>query len=263
MMSATLPNADPGSPAPNGQFLADPVAEGRRVVAGANDEGLTLRLLGGVAVFLRSPDAKPLLGREIHDIDLVAPRDSKRAVERVFQRLGYTSDEMFNAFHGASRQLYIDLVNQRKVDVFVGSFSMCHEIPIADRLDRDPLTVPLAELLLTKLQIVQLNERDERDIYNLCFHNSLSATEQDGIEADFIGALCAGDWGLWRTCRGTIERCRADLRNYELSPVDRRLIDTRLQELWERIDAAPKSGRWKRRSRVGDRMRWYQEPEEE
>ncbi|HUA05329.1 MAG TPA: hypothetical protein VMB27_15600 [Solirubrobacteraceae bacterium] len=243
--------------------LADPVAEGRRVVEQARAGGIVLRLLGGVAVILQAPDAKPLLGRQINDIDLVTPKGSKRAVAELFQSLGYADDEVFNAFHGAHRQIYVDVGNQRKVDVFVGAFSMCHEIPIADRLDREPFTVPLAELLLTKLQIVELNERDERDIYNLCFHHELSSGGEPGIEGGLIAELCARDWGLWRTCKGTIERCRADLAGYDLAPHERELIDARLGRLWDAIEAAPKTSKWRWRAKVGERVRWYEEPEEE
>jgi hypothetical protein len=240
--------------------LADPVAEGRRVVDAARARGLVLRLLGGVAVFLQAPDSKPLLHREIRDIDLVSPKGSKRAVLELFQTLGYVEDEVFNAFHGAHRQIYVDVEHARKVDVFVGAFAMCHEIPIADRLDRHPLTLPPAELLLTKLQIVELNERDERDIYSLCYHHEIDA---EGIEADVIAELCARDWGLWRTCKGTIERCQADLAGYSLGDRDRALIDERLSRLWAAIDAAPKTSKWRWRAKVGERVRWYEEPEEE
>lgn len=240
--------------------LADPIAEGRRMVAGAGEKGVVLRLLGGVAVVLQAPESKPLLSRQINDIDVVTPRGNKKAVAEAFQSLGYADDEVFNAFHGAHRQIYVDLDNQRKVDVFVGAFSMCHEIPIAARLDREPLTVPLAELLLTKLQIVELNERDERDIYNLCFHHEIGPS---GIEAGMIAELCARDWGLWRTCKGTIERCRDDLGGYSLATQERALIDARLGQLWEAIELAPKTSKWRWRAKVGERVRWYEEPEEE
>ena len=237
---------------------ADPIEEGRRLVIRADADGVTLRLLGGVAVRLQAPEAGPLLTREIKDIDVVTPRGNNRALATVFGGLGYVGDEMFNAMHGTHRQLWVDPVNRRQVDVFVGAFVMCHSIPIAERLDREPLTVPRAELLLTKLQIIQLNERDERDIYNLCFHHDL-----DAIGADYIAELCARDWGLWRTSRQTIERCIADVGDYSLTPEQQHLITGRLNGLWERIEAEPKSGKWKRRNRVGDRKRWYEEPEEE
>ncbi len=259
MMSATSPDSSAGS---NGATLADPIAEGRRVVAGAGEKGVVLRLLGGVAIFLQAPEGMPLLTREIRDIDVVTPRGNKRAVAEAFQSLGYVDDEVFNAFHGAHRQIYVDVANERKVDVFVGAFSMCHEIPIAERLNREPFTVPLAELLLTKLQIVELNERDERDIYNLCFHHEISGAGEPGIEGGLIGNLCARDWGLWRTCKGTIERCRTDLAHYPLEPSERDLIDARLARLWDAIEAAPKTSKWRWRAKVGERKRWYEEPEE-
>jgi hypothetical protein len=258
-----MDTADPQASVSDAAPLADPLAEARRIISRGDREGVVLRVLGGAAVCLRAPGNAPLLKREVRDIDLVTPAGGKRAVAGVFESLGYVDDEQFNAFHGAQRQIYVDLVNRRKVDVFIGSFSMCHAIPIADRLDRDWLTIPLAELLLTKLQIVQLTERDERDIFNLCFHHELADSGEAGIDTDLIARLCAQDWGLWRTCKGTIERCRSDLDNYTLGESEREVIARRLEELWQRIEAAPKTSKWRLRNRVGDRVRWYNEPEEE
>jgi hypothetical protein len=242
--------------------LADPIAEARRLIDAGSAQGLTVRVLGGVAVHMQSPGGRPLLPRPLKDIDIVIPRGDGRRVARLLENLDYVGEEMFNAMRGSRRQLFHDVANARQLDVFVGEFSMCHSLPIADRLDRHPYTVPVAELILTKLQIVELNERDERDIYTLCYHHDVVLGSADGIEADVISNLCAADWGLWRTCQGTIERCCADIHQYELEPSARDVIESRLRRLWERIDAAPKTGKWKRRSRVGERVRWYQEPEE-
>ncbi|HEX7263018.1 MAG TPA: hypothetical protein VF383_02455 [Candidatus Dormibacteraeota bacterium] len=242
--------------------LADLIAEGRRLVEAANRKGLTMRLLGGVAVYMQSPPEGPLLPRVIGDVDLATHRGNRSATSELLQQVGYVGDQMFNAVHGARRLLFYDEVNSRKLDVFLGEFSMCHSIPIAERLDRDPLTIPLAELLLTKLQVVQLNERDQRDIYSLSFQHPLCEIGGVGIEAPFIADLCAKDWGLWRTSKATIETCIANLHHYSLPEGASQLITDRLQDLRRRIDASPKSGRWKLRSRVGDRVRWYEEPEE-
>ena len=242
--------------------LGDPVAESRRLVAAANDRGLTVRLLGGVAVCLQSPPEGPLLPRTCGDIDIATRRGNRRATTEVLQEAGYVGDQMFNAVHGARRLLFYDEVNHRKLDVFVGEFMMCHAIPITDRLDREPLTVPLAELMLTKLQIVELTERDQRDIYNLSYHHPLANGSASGLEADYIAELCAKDWGLWRTSKATIEKCLANLGDYSLQPDAERTIAESLQALLKRIEAAPKSTRWRIRSRVGDRMRWYDQPEE-
>src|SRR6202521_3538884 len=243
--------------------LGDPVSESRRLVAAANARGLLVRALGGVAVCLQAPAGGLLLPRACGDIDLATRREGRRAVADLLAEAGYVGDQMFNALHGARRLLFYDEANRRKLDVFVGEFSMCHVIPLMDRLDREPLTIPLAELLLTKLQIVQLNERDQRDIYNLILHHHLSDGDGTGIETDYIAGLCAKDWGLWRTCKATIERCAENLAGYSLPEDSSRLIAERLASLWQRIEAAPKSAKWRIRSRVGDRVRWYDEPEEE
>jgi len=253
----------PPDPAVDGAApLADPVAEARRVIDAARAQGVTLRAVGGVAVYLLSPEHQPILPRPLKDIDLVTSRGQGNAAGRVLAALEYVGEEMFNALRGSRRQLFHDPVNRRDVDVFVGEFTMCHTVPIAERLDRCPYTVPVAELLLTKLQIVELNERDERDIYTLCYHHELTDDPSSGLDAALIAGLCADDWGLWRTCRGTIERCVADVGRYDLDAGARDLILSRLAELWERVEAEPKTSRWRRRSRLGERKRWYQEPEE-
>jgi hypothetical protein len=242
--------------------LADPVAEARRVIDAAREQGVTLRALGGVAVYMLSPGHEPLLPRPLKDIDLVTARKQGAAAGRLLAELDYVGAEMFNALRGSRRQLFHDPINQRDLDIFVGEFTMCHTVPIAERLQLHPYTVPVAELLLTKLQIVELGERDERDIYTLCHQHELGDDPARTIDAAMIARLCADDWGLWRTCKGTIERSVADIGGYGLDAPARDRIVARLAELWQRIDEEPKTARWRRRNRLGERKRWYQEPEE-
>lgn len=242
--------------------LKDPIEESRRLIDAANARSLTVRVLGGVAVYLQAPAEGPLLPRPVGDIDITTRRGNRAGVTQVLTEAGYLPDEMFNALHGSRRMLFYDEVNGRKLDVFVGEFTMCHPIPIAERLERHPLTVPLAELMLTKLQIVELTERDQKDIYNLSYHHHVSGGDGTGIEGDYIAEICSKDWGLWRTARATIERCKTNLPGYGLDPPAATLIVERLDLLWTRIEEAPKTTRWRLRSRVGDRVRWYEEPEE-
>jgi hypothetical protein len=256
LTSSSPPDSNGSAP------VGDPLRESRRLVDAAGDAGVVMRLLGGVAVCLQAPAGQPLLPRKIGDIDVATRHGGKRAAIDVLTKAGYVPDEHFNAFHGARRLLFYDQANGRKLDVFIGDFSMCHVIPIADRLELDPLTVPLAELMLTKLQIVELTERDQRDIYNLAYHHDLREGDSRGIEADFIADLCAQDWGLWRTTRATVERCLHNMASYELEPQAAGTIAERLRALWKRIDAAPKTAKWRLRNRVGERVRWYEEPEE-
>jgi len=242
--------------------LPDPVAESRRLIDVANRKGLVARLLGGAAVYVQAPPGGPILPRLIKDIDIATRRGARSAVTEVLIAAGYVPDHMFNALHGARRLLFYDEANLRKLDVFVGDFWMCHQIPIADRLEREPLTIPLAELLLTKLQIVELTERDQRDIYSLTYHHPVIEADGPGIEAGYIAQICARDWGLWRTVKTTMERSRSAVGEYELDASARECIEQRLAQLWLRIESEPKTSRWRLRSRFGDRVRWYNEPEE-
>jgi hypothetical protein len=243
--------------------LADPVEETRRLISAAAGQGLLLRALGGVALYLLAPEGKPRLPRPVKDIDLAAPRGAGRPAARLLEQAGYAGDEMFNALHGSRRLLFTDPGLERHVDVFVGEFSMCHEIPLTGRLDREPLTVPPEELLLSKLQIVEATANDQSDVYSLLVHYEVGAGAGAGLDASFVAGLCARDWGLWRTCTGSIDRLLANLESSPLDPGEAGLVQERLERLRDRLEAEPKTMKWRLRSQVGDKVRWYQQPEEE
>ena len=247
--------------------LADPVAEAQRLIEIATQRGVVLRVLGGVAVRLQAPDGQPRLARQVKDIDLAAPKGTHKAAIKVAIEAGYVADEMFNALRGSRRLLFGDPNNGRHLDIFVGEFSMCHDLPLMARLNREPLTIPREELLLSKLQIIELTDNDQSDIYNLLFHNEVvsdgNASGAPVLDASFIAVLCASDWGLGRTCKLNLERSLANLAKSALDPDEQATVTARLNELRDRIDAEPKSMKWRMRDRVGDRVRWYNEPEEE
>lgn len=241
--------------------LADPVAEARRLIERAGASGLLLRALGGVAIRLQAPGGQPRLDRQVKDIDLAAVKGASKQAVKLILQAGYAADEMFNALRGSRRLLFHDIDNGRHLDIFIGEFSMCHNVPLTGRLERDPLTVPREELLLSKLQIVKLTGNDQGDIYNLLFHHDVG--DDQAISASFIASLCAADWGLWRTCQLNIDRSLQNLDGSALDADERKVVTDRLQTLKARIDAEPKGRKWRMRNQVGDRVRWYEEPEEE
>jgi hypothetical protein len=241
----------------------DIVEEARRVVGAAEAANVKLRVLGGIAVQLHAAGGvHPALARGYRDIDLVTARKQGRAAANVLRQLGYEPNERFNAINGSTRLVFYDLEHGRHVDVFVGEFRMCHAIPIADRLHLEDETVPLAELLLTKLQIVHLNEKDLRDVWAILLEHDVADHDEDAVNAGHIARLLAADWGLWRTSRESVESARAHLATSALDDADRALVDDRLRRLWQRVEDEPKSLRWRGRAKVGDRSRWYEEPEE-
>ena len=244
------------------EILEDIVSEGERLLGIASDEGVPLRLLGGVAVRMKAPEVPPALAREYKDIDFAVTKKGGGAADKLLRNAGYEPNVAFNAMHARERGLYYDEANGRQVDLFIDAFRMCHEIPLGKRLEVETDTVPLAELMLTKLQIVEVNEKDIRDTV-LLFHGHPIADHDNGaVNAPHIAALCADDWGLWRTITPNLERCRGHVGDYELPAEDRARIESRFDELLQRIEAEPKSRGWRRRAKVGERKRWYELPEE-
>lgn len=245
------------------QPLPDIIDEARRLTTAASEQGVPVRLVGGLAVRLRSDATfEPALAREYKDIDLVTVKGGSKKASAFLEGMGYAPHREFNSLSGGERLLYHDMAHARQLDVFVGSFRMCHAIPLSDRLTVDDRTIPLAELLLTKLQIVKLNEKDLRDIIAILHHHDVADHDGDTINAARIAALCADDWGLWRTSRMNVERARDGVAGYGLSDVDRAAIGGRLAHIWDAVERAPKSRAWRMRDRIGDRKQWYDDPEE-
>jgi len=243
-------------------ILPDLVDEGERLLALARERGASFALLGGVAVRLHAPEVPPALDREYKDLDFAVPRGGGRAAGQLLTDAGYEPQVVFNAMNGKERLLFHDNEHGRQVDVFVGSFRMCHEIPLSDRLEAGADTVPLAELLLTKLQIIELNEKDIRDTVLILHGHDVADHDQDAVNGARVAKLCAEDWGLWRTITANLERCATDVDAYELPDHDRARVRDRLKALLGHVEAAPKSRAWKLRAKIGERKRWYDLPEE-
>jgi hypothetical protein len=202
------------------------------------------------------------LARSYGDIDTATVKGQNRPVTDLLTGLGYEAARQFNALHGSSRMLFHDRANDRKLDVFVDGFELNHSIPITARIDVDAQTIPLAELLLTKLQVVEFTDKDMRDTLALFVGHEVGAGDDETINADVVAALTGEDWGLWRTTEINLQKLRDDIGAVGLDEPDQRLGLTRIDALWERIEAEPKSKRWRLRARVGDRKRWYQVPDE-
>ena len=245
--------------------LEDPVAETRRILAAAADERVPLRAIGGVAVALRAPVVARLRpARTYHDIDLVA-RAPRGPIERVLLSAGYEAAHRFNALNGAERLLFHD-PSGRRVDVFLDALRMCHLLPFSDRLEIDALTLPLADLLLSKLQIVEMTDRDVVDVIALLAEHPVT-DDDEGIGLPRIEAICTSSWGWWRTFDGNLGRLIDAWRNAGAarSDDDALIVGTasaRATGLRQRLAAAPKSMAWRLRASVGERVRWYDEPEE-
>lgn len=243
--------------------LPDPVEEARRLVDLARGAGVVLRIIGGIGVAIAAPSirtARP--PRTYHDIDLVAPAGS--AVITDFLRdARYEPAHRFNALNGSERLLFHD-PSGRRVDVFIERLSMCHVLDLRDRLSLHPWTVPPTDLLLSKLQIVEMTDRDAQDVEALLTDHALGEAD-DGIERRRLRAVCADDWGWWRTVDGSLAALIDRWRSWDGAAdgaADNAIPIARATAIRADLAAAPKGLRWRARARIGERRRWYEVPEE-
>jgi len=241
-------------------------AEALRIVQSATQEGLTLRLLGSLAFQIHSPrwgHLQKVLGRAYTDLDYAGYSREAARMEPFFSALGYRGDPEVNLYFAGQRMIFQRPENGLHVDVFFDRLNFCHEIKWLGRLEADNPTLPLAEMLLEKMQIVKINEKDIIDTIMLLLEHELGTHDQDAINVAQISGLCAQDWGLWRTTTMNLGKVALLCQAYEaLSADDRARVVAQVQAILAQVDRQPKSTAWKIRSKVGDRVKWYQDVEE-
>ncbi|TAN32181.1 hypothetical protein EPN29_08320 [bacterium] len=245
--------------------LEDAVAEGRRLVGSAGDREVAMRLLGGVAVAVACQGrvACDELARTYHDIDLAIPRRHSARAVRVLVSEGYRADERFNAQHGDARLLFIDPIRERQVDIFVSEFQMCHRLDLEPGLAAPGFTLPVSDLLLLKLQIVELNRKDVLDSLTLLLHFEMGGADTPlTLNATRIASLCASDWGWHTTVTDNLVQVEKLAPEILSNPHDVRTVHQRLSLLGSKIQDTRKSLGWRIRNRIGRRLQWYDLPDE-
>jgi hypothetical protein len=234
------------------------------LIEAARGREVPLRLVGGLAVRYLTPDFPPRT-REQQDLDLASTSEARKPLTEFLVEHGYTPDKNFNALYG-HKQLFFQSPDGRALDVMVDRVEMCHVLEFRHRLDRMPVTLDVADLLLTKLQIVELNEKDAQDVVYLLSAYPVSPGDVPGeVSLDRVGAVLGEDWGWWRTVTMNLDRVGefAHGRGARLVPTGAPHEAARqLRVLRQAVDDAPKSLRWRMRAKVGDRRKWYMEPEE-
>jgi hypothetical protein len=239
--------------------------ETRRLIALAQEKGITLRVLGGIAIQLRCPHAAHrALTRSYADLDFAVGSKQTRALTGLLTANGYSANRRFNALHGEKRLLFYDEPRSRQMDIFVGSFEMCHKLSLDQRLHLHPLTLTPADLLLTKLQIVQLNTKDIQDVLALLLDfPPVESSKLPGEELDvsIIARLCGQDWGWFATVNDNFEQIKG--HTSELLEVEEAaLVNERIEAIQRLLEKSPKSTGWRLRALAGRRIPWYELPEE-
>ena len=255
------------------EAAAGPVLqEADHLLAESAGRGLVLKLAGSAGVLRHCPRCHrgaAALGREPpRDLDFFAYRKQQRELSRMFADLGYQADPSvaFSQEYGIDRQIYLGREAAAKVDVFLDALRMAHTIEFKGRLQGPGPAVQAADLLLAKLQIHEITEKDVKDIAALlAAHPVGGAAEAAGpaagehLDVERVLGLMGRDWGLCHTTLANLATAGQLLAGWTAAGDTAAAAAAQVAELRQRIEWAPKSLRWKARASVGERVRWYED----
>jgi hypothetical protein len=242
----------------------DLLNEAKSLIDLATERNIALRLVGGLAIRVLTP-ALPPRSRTGQDLDFASASSTRRALTDMLTEQGYDADKNFNALYGNKQLFFAHNSTGLAIDVLIDKLHMCHTLEFADRLTQMPYTLEPLDLLLSKLQIVELNEKDADDCLRLLVTFPLSDTgDPNTIDLKTFQQIVGNDWGWWRTVTLNLDKITALLADGDRPATEGGKLDARaqLQALSEAAEQAPKSRGWKMRSRIGERKRWYDVPEE-
>jgi hypothetical protein len=256
---------DAGGPGAGSQPAEDALDEALAIIRGASEQGIPVRLVGGLAVRVLCPDFPPRV-REAQDLDFASVSSATQALTAFLGERGYVPDKTFNALYGRKQLYFAHGESGRALDVLVDRLEMSHTLEFKDRIERLPYTLDPLDILLSKLQIFELNDKDAQDVVYLVAAYPVDDSDAVGmIDLRVFRQIVGDDWGWWRTVTMNLERIGGllEAERERLVPAGAAIDPTeQLKALQQAAEEAPKSRRWKMRARLGERKRWYQIAEE-
>ena len=238
----------------------------KHILKASEQAGILLRVIGSLAFQMHCPQfgyLQAAMGRAYTDIDFAAYGKQSKQIQGLLTSLGYMENrEVFINSEG-ERAIFDQPAAGLHVDVFYEKLDFCHTIYWKDRLEVDSPTIPLAELLLEKMQIVKINEKDVIDTIMLLLEHPLGEGDHASININRVARICAQDWGLWRTTTMNLDKVRQLAQGYaQLTTEQKARVTEQVQAALDRLEAEPKPLAWKMRSKVGDRVKWYKDVDE-
>ena len=238
----------------------------RRILKASDDAGIILRVIGSLAFQMHCPKfgyLQAAMGRAYTDIDFAAYHRQTKEIQALMAGLGYRENrEVFIVSEG-DRAIFERPDVGIHIDIFYEKLDFSHVIHWEGRLEVDHPSIPLAEMLLEKMQIVQINEKDVIDTIMLLLEHPLGDEDHEIINIQHVARLCSNDWGLWRTTTMNLDKIRQLAHGYkEITVEQKEKVDVQVKTALAQIEKEPKSLAWRLRARVGDRVKWYKEVDE-
>ena len=238
----------------------------RRILKASAEANIVLRVIGSLAFQMHCPRfgyLQAAMGRAYTDIDFAAYHRQYKEIQILMSGLGYKENREVFIVSSGERAIFEREEIGIHLDVFYEKLAFCHIIYWNNRLEVDNPSIPLAEMLLEKMQIVEINEKDVIDTMMLLLEHPLGDIDQETINIKHVAALCSNDWGLWRTTTMNLEKVRQLAQGYiQLSAQQKSIIEAQIKNALARLDQEPKSLAWRLRARVGDRVKWYRDVDE-
>lgn len=241
--------------------------EAMRILREAEEKKMPLRLMGGVAVRLHCAKFSGFLetmNRTYADMDFIGLKKKRSGTLKLLKGLGYQLDKEM-LYLGGGRLKFQNASGGSDVEVFFDELLMNHRILLKDRLLLCYPTLSLADLLLQKLQIVNLDEKDIIDVIALLGEHSVADKGNDceTVDSEYISRILCNDWGFYTTAISNLVKIRKSLQSYpSLSQIDLEDLESKIDRLMETIQKTTKTIRWKMRATVGTRTKWYNQVEE-
>ncbi len=240
--------------------------EARRLTDEAQKQGLILRVMGPLALHHYFPDYVDLyrrmerLGERVFtDIDYAGYGKQRNKLVPFFEAQGYELEKRAAMLSGGTRLIFF---SERipMIDVFFDKLDYNHPIDYRGRLKIHPHCVSLTDLLLQKLQIVQINDKDLKDAMLLLLAAQVGQADAGMINATYLAKIMSDDWGFYYTATTNLGKIKQALAGVKaLSDEHRQLISGCADQLLAILESAPKSGKWKGRAKVGTKKIWYNE----
>jgi hypothetical protein len=237
-----------------------------KILHEAKRRGIVLRLVGGMAFEEHCPKYRYLFndfGREFPDIDVVGRLRQVVKIQELFLDLGFEENKNVMRLFGTQRRIFECPGSGLHVDVILDQLRFCHDIDLRKRLEIDYPTLSLADLFLSKMQIVQINEKDILDIIILLLEHDVGETDNEVIDIKYISQLCSGNWGLWKTVTSNLEKIKGMNERYlGDQPGNFKNVNSKIDTIKTHLEESKKSMQWKLRAKIGERIKWYREVEE-
>lgn len=230
------------------------------IVEEARRMEVEMRILGACAFRIHCPNTLSFfekVKRPVTDIDLITLGKYRDKITGLMRRFGFAPNERFNWVHGGRRYLFHS--NGLKADVFFDRLEMSHTIDLRERLTADYPTISVADMLLEKMQIVKIAEKDIVDTIALLLEHPIGGDDVEKVNVNYVSKLLSDDWGFYHTFTSNLRKVERFLEGYDVPARDKETVLSRIRELASRVEAEPKSLKWRMRRRIGAKVKWYSE----